>query len=170
MCQYALSTGICHDKINTYWFQCQYINTPLNFQIIYVFGQSFSTYFNLMYRYLIHVDNFFLFYKRLLKLFLKVFLSQKSLENFKSYTFTCNISKIVEAEKFSMRRINVADGSSYFNKIVCNSKNKSELSIHIILGQGEIDLRLNSFGWISSYIYQMHAGLNCLSCSLFIPK
>lgn len=93
MCQYALSTGICHDKINTYWFQCQYINTPLNFQIIYVFGQSFSTYFNLMYRYLIHVDNFFLFYKRLLKLFFKVFLSQKSLENFKSYTFTCNISK-----------------------------------------------------------------------------
>lgn len=79
--------------------------------------------------------------------------------------------KIVEAEKFSMRRINVADeASSYFNKIVCNSKNKSELSIHIILGQGEIDLRLNSFGWISSYIYQMHAGLNCLSCSMFIPK
>lgn len=69
-----------------------------------------------------------------------------------------------------MRRINVADGSSYFNKIVCNSKNKSELSIHIILGQGEIDLRLNSFGWISSYIYQMHAGLNGLSCSMFIPK
>lgn len=69
-----------------------------------------------------------------------------------------------------MRRINVADGSSYFNKIVCNSKIKSELSIHIILGQGEIDLRLNSFGWISSYIYQMHAGLNWLSCSMFIPK
>lgn len=67
---------------------------------IYVGSRSFSTYFKFMYRYSIHSDNFFFFYKRLPKLFLKVFQWQKSLENFKLKPSLVISLRFVETKRF----------------------------------------------------------------------
>lgn len=82
------------------------MNTPRKIPVItallniYVGSRSFFTYFKFMYRYSIHSDNFFFFYKRLPKLFLKLFQWQKSLENFKLKPSLVISLRFVETKRF----------------------------------------------------------------------
>lgn len=122
-----------------------------------------------MNRYSIHEDNFFSFYKRILKFFFN-FSYDRSLWITLNLTLLLVISvKLVETENFSLQHIKGADGSSDFILIrFFIYLKKCDLSTHIILGQGEIEFRLSLVGYF--IIYQMHACLNCLSCSMFIPN